>query len=101
MSSVVMVSFGPEDERVFHVEPLADALLGRKWLDEQFVKLECEPLRASGKVLVADKLLAVAEAAGWALFDDDNWSDEFARAASAATARPQVRIDVPGRTVSY
>ena len=30
----------------------------RRWLDEQFVANECEPLRATGKVLTADKVLA-------------------------------------------
>ena len=28
---------------------------GRHWLDDQFTSLDCEPLRASGKVLLADK----------------------------------------------
>ena len=32
----------------------------RRWLDEQFVANECEPLRATGKVLTADKVLALA-----------------------------------------
>ena len=34
-------------------DPLANDL-ARKWLDDQFVALECEPLRASGNVLLAD-----------------------------------------------
>src|SRR5256885_13859435 len=29
---------------------------GRHWLDQQFISMDCEPLRASGKVLLADKL---------------------------------------------
>lgn len=37
---------------------------GRRWLDDQFTALDCEPLRASGKVLLADKVLTVARAAG-------------------------------------
>ena len=39
----------------------------RVWLDEQFTRLDCEPLRASGKVLTADKVLVVTQAAGPAL----------------------------------
>ena len=27
----------------------------RRWLDDEFTRLDCEPLRASGKVLLADK----------------------------------------------
>ena len=42
---------------------------GRRWLDDQFIALDCEPLRPSGKVLLADKVLVVARAAA-SLFDD-------------------------------
>lgn len=97
----VIVSFGPDDERTFHVEPMADSFEARKWLDEQFVALECEPLRASGKVLVADKLLAVAETAGREMFGRVDWAETFARAAAGATCRPTVHIDVSARAVNY
>ncbi len=40
----------------------------RVWLDQQFTELDCEPIRQSGKVLTADKVLLVAQAAGQALF---------------------------------
>ncbi len=75
--------------------------LARIWLDGQFVELGCEPLRATGKVLLADKLIAIARAAGATLLDDPQWSAGFARAAGAALARPVVRLDVPSMTVSY
>ena len=52
------VSFRP-DQRGTH-----GARGGRRWLDDQFTALDCEPLRASGKVLLADKVLTVAQAAG-------------------------------------
>ncbi|MFZ3124774.1 MAG: hypothetical protein WA129_06625 [Acidovorax sp.] len=81
-------------------EPMAHEA-GRRWLDDQFIALDCEPLRASGKVLLADKVLTVARAAGASLFNDPVWSRDFARAASAALARPVVRVDVPGMAVSY
>jgi len=74
---------------------------GRHWLDQQFISMDCEPLRASGKVLLADKVLTVARAAGASLFNDPVWSRDFARAASAALAKPVVRVDVPGMAVSY
>ncbi|MFN3376460.1 MAG: hypothetical protein ACK40S_07910 [Burkholderiaceae bacterium] len=73
----------------------------RRWLDEQFTSLDCEPLRASGKVLLADKVLVVARAAGPALLGDANWLRDFGRAATAALARPVVRVDVPSMAVSY
>ena len=81
-------------------EPMANEA-GRRWLDDQFIALDCEPLRASGKVLLADKVLTVARAAGTSLFNDPLWSRDFARAASAALARPVVRVDVPGMAVSF
>ncbi len=74
---------------------------GRNWLDAQFTALECEPLRASGKVLTADKVLTVAMAAGAKRFADAQWSLDFARAASAALGRPVVRVDVPSMAITY
>ena len=77
--------------------PAADA--ARRWLDEEFVRLACEPLRASGKVLTADKLLAVAAEAGTAGFDNEAWRKAFARAACAAMGRPTVRVDLAAMAV--
>lgn len=73
----------------------------RSWLDEQFTRLGCEPLRPTGKLLLADKVLTVAQAAGRDLFADTQWASDFARATSAALAKPVVRLDVPAMTVSY
>lgn len=73
----------------------------RRWLDEQFTTLDCEPLRASGKVLLADKVLVVAQAAGSQLLGDKTWLEQFARATSAALARPVVRVDVAHMAVTY
>lgn len=74
----------------------------RRWLDEQFLAFECEPLRASGKVLTADKVMALARAVGSARFDEDSaWSLAFARAALAALGRPLVKVDVAGGAISY
>ena len=83
-----------------HAQPMANED-ARRWLDDEFTRLECEPLRASGKVLLADKVLTVALAAGTALFNDPVWSRDFARAASAALAKPVVRVDVPAMAVSF
>jgi hypothetical protein len=73
----------------------------RRWLDAQFTQLDCEPLRASGKVLLADKVLTVARAAGASLLADPQWLREFARASSAALAKPVVRVDIPSMAVSF
>ena len=73
----------------------------RAWLDAQFTALECEPLRASGKVLTADKVLRVTQAAGEACFTDEKWAAEYVRAVHAALAKPMIRVDVPAMAVTY
>ena len=82
------------------VEPMAPDV-ARQWLDEQFTQLECEPLRASGKLLLADKVLVVAQAGGAELLADPTWGQTFARAASAALAKPVITVDLATMSVSY
>ena len=103
MQKQISVVLDKGQEFSFHVPdgaPLAhDA--ARAWLDQQFVSLDCEPLRASGKVLTADKILVVTQAAGSALFADAKWSAEFVAAVSAALGKPMIRVDVPSMTITY
>ena len=82
------------------VQPLPNEA-ARAWLDQQFVELDCEPLRATGKVLVADKVLVVAQAAGPKLFSDEAWRAQFARAASTALGKPVMRVDVAAMAITY
>ncbi|MBP6898578.1 MAG: hypothetical protein KBC73_00750 [Burkholderiaceae bacterium] len=105
MRQDVTVVFGPGEAVQIPVaagQPLASPDEGRRWLDEQFVALDCEPLRASGKVLIADKLLAIALSVGRQRFDTDAaFREAYARAALAAMARAVVRVDlVDGRVVA-
>lgn len=81
-------------------EPWASDM-ARRWLDDQFVALDCEPLRASGKVLTADKVLRVTEAAGAALLGRPEWGDDYAQAVHAALGKPLIRVDVPSMAVTY
>ena len=80
--------------------PMASEL-ARKWLDDQFVALECEPLRASGKLQMADKVVVVAREAGAERFADAQWGAAFAAAVSAALARPTVQVDADSLSVTY
>ncbi|MBK6869159.1 MAG: hypothetical protein IPG98_15070 [Burkholderiales bacterium] len=80
--------------------PMSNAQ-GRDWLDAQFIQLGSEPLRPTGKLLLADKVLVVARDAGPRLLDDAQWGMSFARAASAALAKPVVRVDLGAMTISY
>ncbi len=90
-------------EFTFHVpegEPLAhDA--ARAWLDQQFIELECEPLRASGKVLTADKVLVVTQAAGAFLLGNASWAAEYVAAVSSALDKPMIQVDVPSMAITY
>ncbi len=81
-------------------EPLANDA-ARKWLDDQFVALECEPLRASGKLLLADKVVVVAREAGVKHFSDPAWGAAFAAAASAALGKKLLQVDADTLSVTY
>ena len=89
MHSEVSVKLAANQEYRFDLEgaePMAHEA-GRRWLDDQFIALDCEPLRASGKVLLADKVLTVAVAAGAPLLSDATWLAQFARASVGAVVR--------------
>ena len=73
----------------------------RKWLDAQFVALECEPLRASGKLLLADKVVVIAREAGVKHFSDAAWGAAFAAAASAALGKKMLHVDADTLSVTY
>ena len=73
----------------------------RWWLDDQFTQMGCEPLRPTGKLLTADKVLVVAQAAGPAKFGDIPWAQAFARAAREALGKPVVHVDVASLTITY
>jgi hypothetical protein len=78
--------------------------LARTWLDDQFHFFGCDPIRPTGKVLTADKILCVAEAAGEERFRDKShraWAMAFARAASAALGKPAVTVDVKAQALAY
>ena len=73
----------------------------RAWLDTQFTEMECEPLRASGKLLMADKVLVVARDAGVRRFGDASWGESFASAALAVLGKPGLRVDADALSITY
>ncbi len=103
MRSEVIVQVDADQEFRINLEALTPMApdAARRWLDEQFVALECEPLRATGKLLTADRVLCVAQAAGAQRLAEPEWAQTFARAASASLGKPVVRIDVKAMAVSY
>lgn len=103
MQSEVSVTFDGGKEFRFdldEVQPMPHDV-AREWLVDQFTRLGCEPLRPTGKLLLADRVVCVAQAAGVAMFADASYLSEFARATSAALAKPVVRIDVAAMTVAH
>lgn len=103
MRSEVTVTFqdNPPVRIDLHEVPPMSHEAARKWLDEQFIEMGCEPLRATGKLLMADKVVVVAQAAGPGVFANANWAQAFARAVSAALAKPVVHIDADLLSISY
>jgi hypothetical protein len=106
MRSEVTVSWGETATYRFDLEEMQPMTheAARLWLDEQFVALECEPVRASGKVLTADKVLSVAQGAGqdrFSLPEHRAWAMAYAQAASAALSKPVVRVDVDAFSIGF
>ncbi len=104
MSAQVSIRFGPDvtvDIRVPFASDAAAQAQGRDWLDRAFHEFGCEPIRLTGKVLLLDKVLAVADAAGEKHFRrDPAWGELYAKAVTSALQRTLVQVDVEGRTVS-
>lgn len=105
MRQAVIVEFVPQHPQTIDLHagtaPLpADE--ARRWLDTQFLAFDCEPLRPTGKVLTADKVLALATAAGARQFAQDaDWAQAFARAVLGAFGRTVVTVDVAGGSVNH
>ena len=103
MRPTVRISFGPAEviATLPDNEPRWAADAGRRWLDEKFTAYQCEPLRAMGKVLTGDKLLAMAAEIGHDAFAaDEALRLDYARATLAALGREQAHVDVDARRVS-
>ncbi|ARP84832.1 hypothetical protein [Bordetella genomosp. 9] len=88
---------------VTQVEPGPEgAARAREWFDEKWDAFGCEPLRPSGKVLLLDKILGVADALGYDLLAADTArAQEFAHHAALALGTPRITIDLQGLTVGY
>lgn len=103
MRNQVFVHLDNGVEFQFNVEDASPTSpeVARAWLDAQFTALDCEPLRASGKVLIVDKVLRVTEAAGPALFADGKWAAAYTGAVYGALGKPVIRVDVPAMAITY
>jgi len=74
----------------------------RDWFEAAWDTLGCEPLRPSGKVLLLDKIMGVADALGYDVLSSDvKESQEFAQHAALALGKPRITVDLPGLSVGY
>jgi len=103
MSYQVIVSFGPGEEYDFK---FGDTGFGaseedaRAWLDKEFKDMHCEVVSPTGKVLIIDKLLAVARTAGAERFAPASaWAQLYVRHVAQVMQRDLVRIDVGGNRI--
>ncbi|MDO4718213.1 MAG: hypothetical protein Q4D74_09830 [Comamonadaceae bacterium] len=103
MQSEVRVVADNGQEFTFNLDhlPALSNAEARQWLDDEYNRLGGEPLRPTGKLLLADKVVVVAQAAGPRLLGDAAWGQRFAQAASASLGKPVVRVNVPALSVSY
>ena len=102
MTGNVTIRFAADREfpvRVAQAPPREAAV---RWLEEEFVRLGAEPLRASGKILLADRLLSIAAAAGPDAFESDpEWASSYAAHAVAALGHDVVTVDLEAMRVRY
>jgi|SRR5690606_924926 hypothetical protein len=105
MRSVVTIVFNSRQSLEFavDVDPAGPApLAARDWFEATWTRLGCEPLRPSGKVLLLDKILGVADALGYAkLASDQQLAQDFAEQAALALEKPRVTVDLPGLVVGF
>jgi hypothetical protein len=101
----VTVRFGGDREfaYAFEADPAAlDSAAARAWFDREFVALEADVPSPIGKVLNADRVLAVARYAGAQRFRDDAaWAQSYAHHAAALLGRDFVRVDVANETLGF
>ncbi|MEI2416640.1 hypothetical protein V8Z80_10680 [Orrella sp. JC864] len=105
MRSDISLVFDPRRVLDLAVDVPTDAqsaLAARQWLDQAWEDLGCEPLRPSGKVLLLDKVLGIADAYGYdKLKAEPELARAFAENVARALERPRVTIDLPGLMVGY
>jgi len=101
MRNEVFVKFAGLDDIALRPVDTMALEAARQWLDAEFQRLEATISRPTGKVLLVDKVLAIAAAAGSQGFADAAWADAYARAAAGALRRPLISVDVPNTSVGF
>jgi hypothetical protein len=104
MNAQVSIRFGPHLTIEISVPFASDAAAqarAREWLERTYDQFGCEPTRPTGKVLLLDRILGIADAAGERHFQRDaEWGKSYAQAVSSALERAAILVNVDERTVS-
>jgi hypothetical protein len=101
MHHEVLVKFAGRDDIALRPAEAMPLDVARQWLDREFQRLDATFSRPTGKVLLVDKVLAIAEAAGSHGFADASWAESYARAAAGALRKPLIRVDVENTSVGF
>lgn len=105
MRCVVTFVFGPEQglEQAVSINPSTQAAVdAREWFEDAWIRLECEPSRASGKVLLLDKILCVTEALGYPLLSrSEDHLLELATQTAQALKKPIITVDLEEQMVGF
>lgn len=105
MRGTVTFIFNPRQSLDIDLDVQIDPEVGtqaRQWLETTWEQLGCEPLRPSGKVLLLDKILGVADAYGYTtLSTDTDKQAQLARMILQAVQAQRVTVDLPGLTVGF
>ncbi|MFA7505051.1 MAG: hypothetical protein WCZ28_10140 [Burkholderiaceae bacterium] len=102
MTGTVTVHFAADREFPLRVTEPVERTAAVRWLEDEFVRLGAEPVRASGKILLADRLMSIAVAAGPDAFQaDPDWATRYATNALAAIGHDLVTVDLEAMRVRY
>lgn len=104
MRSNVTIIFSAKEQLVYdNVIPAEriDESEARQWLIDKWTELECEPIRQSGKVLLLDRILGIADQIGYQwMKDHPERAEVFAEKCSIALDSEVVKIDIPGGSIT-
>lgn len=106
MQHQVIVSFGKDRELTFKPQAQELALVSaeeaRRWLEKEFVALECDVATPTGKILAVDRILSVAKYAGEDRFREQTaWAEQFVRYTAVLLGRELIRVDVEHYSIGY
>ena len=105
MRCVVTIIFGPEQSLEIPVDVVVSEMAtmnAREWFEDRWVSLECEPIRASGKVLLLDKILSVTETLGYPLLSQSSdYAEELAIHTALVLKKPLITVDLVDQMVGF